>query len=88
MNSVEIVQLSSNTTVIGFNKTALAALKDGKAQVVELKMGKKIMRVLIMRDTEFKAKMSEFRQHYQEVDQPKVAWWNVWKALFSRGGVN
>ena len=88
MNSVEIVQLSGNTTVIAFNKTALAALKDGKAQVVELKLGKKIMRVLIMRDTEFKSKMSEFRQHYQELDQKKIKWWQVWKELFGRGGVN
>lgn len=85
MNSVEIVQLSSNTTVIAFNKTALAALKDGKAQVVELKQGKKITRVLIMRDTEFNAKMSEFRQHYQAEDAPKpIKWMKVIKALFSR----
>lgn len=66
--NVDVIQLSTKTTVVAMNKYAIAALKDGGAQVVKLKVGKRELQILFMRDQTFREKMKDFRNKFKDED--------------------
>lgn len=59
-NNVEIHQLGPKQLAVVFNKSALAALKNGGATGCQLRMGKKMYKIVFMRDVSFHQRRAEF----------------------------
>ena len=71
--NVDIVQLSKNNLAITFNKHALVALKEGRTQLVQLKVGSRQLKIIVCRDNTLNENLSTFRQHF---GVEKKAVWN------------
>ena len=78
--NMEIVNLSKNRVAINFSKNAIAGLREGKSFVVNVKIGRKDVKFLFMRDSAFREKLGQFRQTMG--DEPGL--WNRVKGFFQK----
>jgi len=85
--NVDVVQLGPKQVAITLNKNALLQLKEGRGVGVDLKSTNGNFRVLLMRDTEFHAKFSQFKElaAKEERKAKALGFWGKFLKLVGRG---
>lgn len=81
-SNVEVHQIGSQHLAVVFNKHALQEMRNGGATGCQLSMGKKRLKLVFMRDTDFHKRKSEFQKNQLAHEQPKLSIWQRVKGWF------
>lgn len=82
--NIEVYQISPKSLCVAFHKNALASLKEGGSLALKVKVGRRDMTMLFMRDVAFKERLAEFRQSKDFRDMQKSSLWQRAKSLLSK----